>query len=233
MKGSIPTACWRSCKVPSKQKAPFCGAFAEPSDGLEPSTPSLPWNDSGNRSQPTATVFACLGRFSGRAVCQRLPRVATAGLHKGSTFSCRCWLRRPQLDDQRRLERSLRRRWRLKRTRGGVTGWRRCGNDAERLSARWAEAPPRSPQGSLNAPSGVGQFASVRLGREDARTRVLRGSRNATSMFRSSAGDRYLRTRNRRMVVSPDRLLLSGSSSVFVMPGAEKRTPSPSSTGST
>jgi hypothetical protein len=40
-----------------------------------------------------------------------------------------------------------------------------------RLSASWAEAPPRSPQGSLNAPSGVGQFAPVRLGREDARTR--------------------------------------------------------------
>jgi hypothetical protein len=45
--------------------------------------------------------------------------------------------------------------------------------------------------------------------------------------------DHYLRTRNRRMVVSPDRLLLSGSSSVLVMPGAEKRTPSPSSTGNT
>ena len=40
------------------QKTPFCGAFAEPSDGLEPSTPSLPWNDSGNGSQPTATVLA-------------------------------------------------------------------------------------------------------------------------------------------------------------------------------
>jgi len=25
------------------EKAPTCGAFAEPSDGLEPSTPSLPW----------------------------------------------------------------------------------------------------------------------------------------------------------------------------------------------
>src|SRR5215211_5427923 len=30
-------------------------AFPEPSDGLEPSTPSLPWNFSGNRSQRTAT----------------------------------------------------------------------------------------------------------------------------------------------------------------------------------
>ena len=30
-------------QVLAKQKAPICGAFAEPSDGLEPSTPSLPW----------------------------------------------------------------------------------------------------------------------------------------------------------------------------------------------
>jgi hypothetical protein len=72
---------------------PFAGLLCKPSDGLEPSTPSLPWNDLGNRSRPTATVFACLGRFRRRAVCQRLPRVATAGLHKGSTLSCLCWLR--------------------------------------------------------------------------------------------------------------------------------------------
>jgi hypothetical protein len=26
-------------QVPSTEKAPICGAFAEPSDGLEPSTP--------------------------------------------------------------------------------------------------------------------------------------------------------------------------------------------------
>ena len=103
---------------------PFAGLLCKPSDGLEPSTPSLPWNDSGNRSQPTATVFACLGRFRGRAVCQRLPRVATAGLHKGSTFSCLCWLRRPQLD--------ISVGWSVRygdagaeRKRAGVTGWRR------------------------------------------------------------------------------------------------------------
>jgi hypothetical protein len=29
-------------QVNPKDKAPICGAFAEPSDGLEPSTPSLP-----------------------------------------------------------------------------------------------------------------------------------------------------------------------------------------------
>src|SRR5437899_3260472 len=45
-------------------------AFAEPSDGLEPSTPSLP--------------LACLCRFCGDAICERLPPVATTGLHKGS-----------------------------------------------------------------------------------------------------------------------------------------------------
>src|SRR5829696_10224366 len=58
-----------------------------------------------------------------------------------------------------------------------------------RLSASWAEAPPRSPQGSLNAPSGVGQFAPVRLGREDARTpqsSSMSGSRETTSLACSS-----------------------------------------------
>ncbi len=34
------------------------GTFAEPSDGLEPSTPSLPCAPNGNRSQPAATIFA-------------------------------------------------------------------------------------------------------------------------------------------------------------------------------
>jgi hypothetical protein len=29
------------------EKAAICGAFAEPSDGLEPSTPSLPWRFQG------------------------------------------------------------------------------------------------------------------------------------------------------------------------------------------
>jgi len=32
---------------PEYKKIPFCGAFAEPSDGLEPSTPSLPWRSPG------------------------------------------------------------------------------------------------------------------------------------------------------------------------------------------
>jgi len=65
-------------------KPPFCSSFFKPSDGLEPSTPSLPCAAIGNRSQRTATVFACLSLFRRRAVCDRLPPVATTGLHKGS-----------------------------------------------------------------------------------------------------------------------------------------------------
>ena len=42
-----------------------------------------------------------------------------------------------------------------------------------------------------------------------------------------------LRTRKRRMVASPDRVLLIGSRPVLARPGDEKRMPSPSRTGST
>jgi zinc D-Ala-D-Ala dipeptidase len=42
----------------SPGKAPLCRYVAEPSGGLEPPTPSLPWNISGNPWQPTATVLA-------------------------------------------------------------------------------------------------------------------------------------------------------------------------------
>jgi hypothetical protein len=45
-------------QVDLNEKAPISGAFAEPSDGLEPSTPSLPSRFGGNRSQPVATVLA-------------------------------------------------------------------------------------------------------------------------------------------------------------------------------
>jgi hypothetical protein len=72
----------------------------KPSDGLEPSTPSLPCASPGNRSQPTATVFAYLSRFSADAICHRLPPIATTGLHKGSILSCR--RRRHRRGDARR-----------------------------------------------------------------------------------------------------------------------------------
>ena len=51
-----------------------------------------PYHDSGNRSQPTATVFACSSGLRGRAICHWLPPVATTGLHKGSILRCLNWL---------------------------------------------------------------------------------------------------------------------------------------------
>src|SRR6266508_192585 len=76
----------------------------------------------------------------------------------------------PATGHQRRLERSLRRRRRRKNAHWSDRVATTAVTMQRRLSASWAEAPPRSPQGSLNAPSGVGQFAPVRLEREDART---------------------------------------------------------------
>jgi hypothetical protein len=68
-------------------KAAFCSGFVitnKPSDGLEPSTPSLPCAPNGNRLQPMATVIACPGAFRANPICHPLPPVATTGLHKGS-----------------------------------------------------------------------------------------------------------------------------------------------------
>jgi hypothetical protein len=50
-------------QVDLNAKAPMCGAFAQPSDGLEPSTPSLPSKVSGDGAQPSATVSATFPRF--------------------------------------------------------------------------------------------------------------------------------------------------------------------------
>src|SRR6266511_4238345 len=44
----------------------------------------LPSRFGGNWSQPTATVLAYLSRFRGGPICDRLPPVATALLHKRS-----------------------------------------------------------------------------------------------------------------------------------------------------
>jgi hypothetical protein len=75
-----------SMQVALNRKARTCGAFAEPSDGLEPSTPSLPSRPGRNWSQPTAKVWACFRQFPVQPVCDRLPLFATTGLHKGSIF---------------------------------------------------------------------------------------------------------------------------------------------------
>ena len=74
----------RTRREQSCQKELISRNFAEPSDGLEPSTPSLPCAPIGNRSQPTATVLACFCVFQARSICHRLPLIAPARLHKRS-----------------------------------------------------------------------------------------------------------------------------------------------------
>jgi hypothetical protein len=54
------------------KEATICSGFVvlkEPSDGLEPSTPSLPWNFARNRWQPVATDLACFRRFRAQRIC--------------------------------------------------------------------------------------------------------------------------------------------------------------------
>src|SRR5947207_15409124 len=76
----------RECpRVPSvydvdKATAPFAGVSSKPSDGLEPSTPSLPWNFSGNRSQPTARLAK-----PAAVVHQRTLKVNCLGGHAGAS----------------------------------------------------------------------------------------------------------------------------------------------------
>jgi Endonuclease NucS len=47
-KGLHTCPTFENLQIDLKQKVPSCWAFAEPSDGLEPSTPSLPWRCSTN-----------------------------------------------------------------------------------------------------------------------------------------------------------------------------------------
>jgi hypothetical protein len=56
-----------------------CGAREATPPLLRRSAP-LPWNASGNWSQPTATVFAYLSRSERRHICHRLSTAAAAGL---------------------------------------------------------------------------------------------------------------------------------------------------------
>jgi hypothetical protein len=79
--------CVRVFSVQTTTKCLFAGTLRKPSDGLEPSTPSLPSRFCGNWSQPVATVLACFRRFRGLPICHRLPLVAPARLHKRSILS--------------------------------------------------------------------------------------------------------------------------------------------------
>jgi hypothetical protein len=71
-------------QVRSKAKVPVCGDFAEPSDGLEPSTPSLPSKVCLLRGVATGCRSALLSRFLGGCACEGLPPVAPAWLHRCS-----------------------------------------------------------------------------------------------------------------------------------------------------
>ena len=86
---------------------------------------------------------------------------------------------------------------------------------SSRLAASRGSVPPSSPCVSVVRMSDVPLISGSSLGLCETRVRD------------------YLRTRNRRMVASPDRVLLTGSSSTLASPGGEKRTPSPSTTGRT
>src|SRR5215204_5464502 len=72
----------RSAKGTRRSRAASSGDRWKLTAGLM--TPSLPWHSRGNWSQPTATVLAYLSRFRGGPICDRLPPVATALLHKRS-----------------------------------------------------------------------------------------------------------------------------------------------------
>ncbi len=66
------------------RNARFAGISCKPSDGLEPSTPSLPCAAKRLPCVATGCGSACLSRFRARPICHRLPLVAPARLHKCS-----------------------------------------------------------------------------------------------------------------------------------------------------
>ena len=67
-------------QIHAKQKAPICGAFAKPSDGLEPSTPSLPWRFGRVKrvhSRSLATHFLLqIERFAAHTMRRQTSRVS-------------------------------------------------------------------------------------------------------------------------------------------------------------
>ena len=79
------------------------------------------------------------------------------------------------------------------------------------------------------APNAFGAVGTTTFNNNDAPDR--RGGRHGVITLGTSAA--YFRTRKRSIVTGPDCVLLNGSRSILPRPGVEKRTPSPSSTGST
>ena len=85
---SIPPHVRRGASRPERESADVRCACREPSDGLEPSTPSLPCGLGPLPWVAGGCAMACLSRFRAWCICQRLPLVAPAGLHKCSTIVC-------------------------------------------------------------------------------------------------------------------------------------------------
>src|SRR5581483_8246442 len=75
-------------QVAVNEKTPTRGAFAEPSDGLEPSTPSLPSRFGRNRVRLEATVRKESWQVGACLYCPRLAVLASALLHRCSTLRC-------------------------------------------------------------------------------------------------------------------------------------------------
>ena len=128
-------------------KCRFAGTLGKPFDGLEPSTPSLPSRFSGNRSQPPATVSACLSRFRDLRICHRLPLVAPARLHKRSILSAQI---RDEKTDLGALESPTERVTTLHVERGSN---RSCRSGRKPAQARGARAT--DCRGLLGAPTAI------------------------------------------------------------------------------
>ena len=90
--GTCQSRAVQSCEPSGSRDLAFQGRSTSSLSGKGPpatggsprQTPCLPWNVSGNWWRPVATDLACSCRLWRSAVCRRLPRVATTGLHKGS-----------------------------------------------------------------------------------------------------------------------------------------------------
>ena len=102
---------------------------------------------------------------------------------------------------------------------------------------------PWRPQISVASTTAVALPEHSRTSLASGGATASRASSGETTVFspHASASERRaahyadgcLRTRKRRMVTSPDRVLPIGSRSILPRPGDEKRVPSPSSTGNT
>jgi hypothetical protein len=82
---SAPDQIRRGVTQHSSSASPtVCGAFAEPSSGLEPETPSLPCDPNGNGGQPLAKVGRYFKPLSAVRRGERLPGVAPSLFHNCS-----------------------------------------------------------------------------------------------------------------------------------------------------